>query len=252
MFRYLMAVVGMCFFVAASYAFPTDGLLAHFDASKKADFRLEGEYVAAWTSTTGSTDSATASDAQRPRYVARTGGILRSAVLFDGTDDVLCIPSFNRTADTWSLVVVAAPYAPCAGGGICSARSRDGHDYDPGFTVDLYQSGTAFDQVSIEGAGRIGGQRDQMTHSYPCGGFHVITVIRGAEQIWLYVDGLLEGTRPVSPAKTIMDELRIGARYFAGSERNYFHGEMATVLLYDHALTDADRAAEDSKEGPVD
>ncbi len=167
--------------------------------------------------------------------------VLRPAVRFDGVDDVLTIPAFGQRAEMWTLVVVAAPFSPAKGGGLCSACSKDGHDYDPGFTVDLYQASMAFDQISIEGVGRIGGQKDQMNSAYACGGMHVITVVRAREEVRLYIDGRAEGTRPATAATTIMDTLRIGARYYAGMERAYFHGEIAQVVLYSRALDDTER-----------
>ena len=145
--------------------------------------------------------------------------------------------------NTWTLVAVVAPAAPLAGGGICSANPRASHDYDPGFTVDLFGSSTAFNQLSVEGAGRIGGQQDQMQSDYPASGMHVVVVVRDREQVRLYVDGKAEDQRPVSAVPTLCDELRIGARYFGGVERQYFHGEMASVLFYERALEDDERQA---------
>ena len=108
-------------------------------------------------------------------------------------------------------------------------------------------SSPPFDQISIEGAGRVGGQRDQLTSSFPLGGFHVIGVIRRAGEVVLYVDGKLEGTRPVTPATTVMDVLRVGARFYEDTERQYFHGEIAQLALYGRALDDEERMAiEDS------
>lgn len=139
--------------------------------------------------------------------------------------------------------MVCAPCYPVKGGGLCSAFPRNGHDYDPGFTVDLYQSTSAFDQISIEGAGRIGGQQNQMRSKFACGGLHIVVVVRGTNEVRLYIDGKEEGTRPVTPAQTVMDELRIGARYYAGEERNYFNGEISQALLYNRALGEEERVA---------
>ena len=223
---------------------PAEGLRLWFDAADKTTLSLDGEMVASWKSKApGAEQSALGSGDHRPRWVANEDTTHRPAVFFDGDDDVLMIPAFAQQADTWTLVVVCAPQQPVKGGALCSACPVRGDDFDPGFTVDLYQASAAFDQMSIEGAGRIGGQRDQMLSGFACGGAHVVAVVRAAEEVRLYIDGKLEGTRPVTPAKTIMEEFRIGARYYAGAERSYFHGEIAQVLLYDRALADAERAA---------
>ena len=242
LFLFACITITMCFgAVAADLSVPTQGLLAWFDARDAASLSLDGDRVGSWKSKTSPACVAVATESQRPAYLARKDGALRPGISFDGTDDLLRIPSFNQKCDTWSLVAVVAPYSPCGGGGICSASPAGGHDYDPGFTVDLYQSPGVFDQISIEGAGRIGGQQDQMKSSFPCGGFHVLTVIRDAKQVALYIDGNLEGMRPVEAKQTDMETLRIGARFYAGKERNFFRGEMAQLLVYGRALNEADR-----------
>ncbi|MDX9976102.1 MAG: LamG-like jellyroll fold domain-containing protein [FCB group bacterium] len=222
---------------------PADGLLVRFDASDSATLTLEDDRVAAWKSTVEPFHAAVASDARQPAFVARSGGALRSAVRFDGIDDVLRVPAFQQKAETWTLVVVAAPATPVGGGGLCSASPEAGHDYDPGLTVDLYQSAGAFDQINVEGAGRIGGQIDQMKSAYPLGSFHVIIVVRSADTVQLYIDGTPEGSRPVNAAQTVMDALRIGSRFYEGKERAFFHGEIAQVLLYGRALAEGERTA---------
>lgn len=225
---------------AAPPPMPDTGLLAWFDAADPATLTLESGRVSSWASKASPPCAADASGEQRPVFVAGDGA-RRPALRFDGLDDVLRVSAFNRTADTWTLIIVAAPFTPCRGSGLCSATPSDGHDYDPGFTVDLYQSSQAFDQISIEGAGRISGQIDQMKNSCAFGGTHVISVMRASQQVDLFIDGILEGSRPVSPAETIMDVLRIGSRCYAGMERNFFHGDIAQVLLYGRALETTER-----------
>jgi len=222
---------------------PAADLLLWFDAADRTTLQLEGDRVVSWRSKApGPEQVALGPGARQPRWVSNEGTPLRPAISFDGEDAVLVIPSFAGKADTWTLFVVCAPRQPAKGGALCSACPAKGDDFDPGFTVDLYQASSAFDQLSIEGAGRIGGQKDQMQSSYPCGGAHVVAVVRAQEELRLYIDGKLEGARPVTAATTRMDEFRIGARYFAGMERNYFHGEIAQVLLYGRALSEEQRA----------
>ncbi|MCC6486498.1 MAG: hypothetical protein IT364_03290 [Candidatus Hydrogenedentes bacterium] len=230
---------------AVSAPFPDTGLLAWFDAADAATLALESGRVSSWASKAAPPCAAEAPGEQRPVFVAGAGA-QRPALRFDGLDDVLRVPAFNRRADTWTLIVVAAPFSPCRGGGLCSAAPVEGHDYDPGFTVDLYQSSQAFDQISIEGAGRISGQIDQMKSTYAYGGMHVITVVRTSQQVDLFIDGIPEGSRPVSPVETIMDVLRIGSRCYAGAERNFFHGDIAQVLVYGRALESVERESIES------
>ena len=222
---------------------PAEELLLWFDAGAEDTLHLDGEFVNEWTSKAQGNYSALATGNQRPCWVSHKDTQLRAAIHFDGVDDVLRVDAFGQQVDTWTLVMVCAPFGPVKGGGLCSACPKDSHDYDPGFTVDLYQSSSCFDQISIEGAGRIGGQKDQMQRSFSCGGMHVVTVLRDREEVCLFVDGVAEDVRPVTPAATVMEELRIGARYYAGAERHYFHGEIAQLLFYGRVLTDTERKA---------
>lgn len=240
----LLAAVVVSFSVppaAAAFTPSQEGLLLWLDASDSATLELDGDAVAVWKNKSLIVHaSAKGAAGARPRLISGGG---RPTVAFDGVDDVLRISDFNERADSWTLVTVLAPYCPVKGGGICSAVPRGGHDYDPGFTVDLSQAADTFDQVSIEGAGRIGGQQDQMASAFACGGAHVLVVVRAPETVRLFIDGRLEGERPVTRVMTVMDELRIGARCYAGQERNYYHGEIAQVLLYGRAIADGERAA---------
>jgi hypothetical protein len=225
---------------------PADGLLLWFDAADRTTLQLDGDQVLSWKSKApGPEQAASSPGTAHPLWRPHEGTPLRPAIFFDGDDDVLVLPEFAKQADAWTLVVACAPRQPVKGGALCTACPAKGNDFDPGFTVDLYQSSTAFDQISIEGAGRMGGQKDQMQSSLACGGMHVVAVVRDSKEVRLYIDGKLEGTRPVSPAKTVMDEFRIGARFYEGAERAFFHGEIAQVLFYGRALGDSERVGID-------
>lgn len=220
---------------------PADGLRLWLDAGNANSLDLEGMRVNTWESGAPGNVRLTGEGNQRPVLVLREAGPLRSALYFDGVDDVLRVSSLDVKTDTWTLVMVCAPFLPPKGGGLCSACPKDGNDYDPGFTVDLYQASSLFDQLSVEGAGRIGGQQDQMRREFPCGGMHVITVVRDFTEVRLFIDGRPEGTRPCTGATTIIEELRLGARRYAGAERHYFHGEIAQVLLYTRVLKEEEQ-----------
>ena len=227
--------------VPAAYAgTPAEGLILWLDASDTSTMTLDGDRVRAWRNKApGAGNALEADSARAPQYDPGSGRRLRPVVRFDGRDDVLRDLAFDRKAPRWTLVVVAAPDS--GGGGLCTARSHDGHDYDPGFTVDLYASGERFDQISVEGAGRIGGQRDQLIRDFAYGELHVIVVERDDTEIRLFVDGVAEEARPVSPAVTMMDELRVGARCYADAERAFFEGAITEVLLYARVLEPDER-----------
>jgi hypothetical protein len=226
--------------VASPPNLPEAGLLIWLDAADSSTLELQNGAVARWTSKAGNADVVFSSpESQRPTL--RKSGKQRPAIVFDGIDDVLRCVQLDCQTTTWSLVAVVAPLPPIRGGGICSATPPNGHDYDPGLTVDLFGARGLFDQISVEGAGRIGGQADQLSSEFRPGGMHVVIVLRDEGQIRLFVDGKMEGDRPVSPAVTTFREFRVGARFFAGEEREYFCGEVATVLFYGRTLGDEER-----------
>ncbi len=240
---YRLAIVGLLSITAFSslaaeeFRPPQEGLLVWLDAADLVTVS-DGAFVDQWTSKAGIVPvTFVASGRQRPQL--RHADDVRAAVVFDGINDVLRADLLNRSTDTWTLIAVIAPDAPLGGGGIFSANPIGSHDYEPGLTVDLYAASTSFDQISIEGAGRIGGQKDQMQSDYPPSGMHIVSVVRDSNVVRLYVDGKLEGTRDVTAAPTLFDQLRVGSRFFGGVERQYFHGEIATMLFYECALNDA-------------
>jgi hypothetical protein len=158
-------------------------------------------------------------------------------VRFDGNNDVLVDSAFAKAAEVWTAVIVAAPRSnPMGAGGLCSASPTKANDYDPGFTIDLYNATGRFDSLSIEGAGRMNGAIDQMRSNFSFGGLHLIIVERGASLIRLWIDGDEQESRPANAATTSMDVLRIGARYYDGQERHYFDGDIAQFLLYNRVL----------------
>ncbi|HIJ64545.1 MAG TPA: hypothetical protein HPP77_01235 [Candidatus Hydrogenedentes bacterium] len=226
---------------AAAAVFPMDGLILWLDAADGDTLDTDDGAVCAWRNKAPGRGNALSSAAeQRPQFVEGAGGI--PAVRFDGVDDVLRDVEFGRTAKMWTLAVVAAPASNRTDrGGICAARSGAGHDYDPGFTVDLYGAREHFDQLSIEGAGRLGFAWDQKQRIHAYGTALVVVVERDDTEIRLFVNGVAEDSRAVAPATTVMDELRVGARHYGGVERHYFDGDIAAVLLYDRVLTKRER-----------
>lgn len=216
---------------------PADGLILWLDAADADTLGLADGRVSEWRSKVGSA------------VFGAEGGITleappgeRPALRFDGRSVLRCL-AFGRRATTWTVLIVAAPEPPARGGGLLSASTADGHDYDPGLTVDLYGSATAFESLSIEGAGRLAGQLNQRTRRDAWGGFHLIRVERHEAEVRLWVDRVAEGARPMAPAVTRLDQLRLGARCYDQTEKHRYTGRIAQVLLYDRLLTAAEVAA---------
>lgn len=233
---------------------PDAELLLWLDANVQETLTVDGDgMVSRWSSRSDGRVAFVAEGSRRPRLIDRSSANLGPVLRFDGRDDVLRCLDFDRSAGTWTLVLTVTPRSPqTPWAGLCSGRPPTGHDYDPGFTVDLYESRDAVDSLSIEGAGRIGGQLNQLQRRYAPGTARLIVVERDREEIRLRVDGLREATRVAEPALTRMDEIRLGARYYDGEERNYLHADFSEVLLYGGILSPEElRALEGSRIDPA-
>ncbi|HOS94931.1 MAG TPA: hypothetical protein PLQ54_16560, partial [Armatimonadota bacterium] len=75
----------------------------------------------------------------------------------------------------------------------------------------------------------------------PFGVFAVVVVCRDQTEIRVYVDGVPEGTRPVSPVEARVHELRLGARRYGGRDQELLRGELAEFILFDRVLSDEER-----------
>ncbi|MBX7259429.1 MAG: hypothetical protein K1Y02_23925, partial [Candidatus Hydrogenedentes bacterium] len=224
---------------------PADGLLVHLDAANKSSLRLDAAGCATqWKSVVpGAACVFTATgEKTAPKYVRGTAS-KRAGVRFDGNDDELAAP-FELKLDVWTAVLVVSPRSNrMDAGGLFTGSPKRGHDYDPGFTIDMFNSKERFSSLSVEGAGRIGGAIDQMRADYTYGGMHLIVVERGTERIRMWIDGDEQEPRPVSRATTQIEVLRVGSRFYGGTTRNWFDGDIAQVLLYDRILKPGEHAA---------
>jgi hypothetical protein len=222
---------------------PSKGLVLWLDSADAASLKLTNGHVASWRNKAPDCQNQFKSRQDHyPRYLNAAESGMRPALRFDGRGDVLADGQFDHQMRTWTLAVVAAPFASNTGGGLVTGCTAQGNDYDPGFTVDLFETASRFNSLSVEGAGRLAGQANQLTTSFLLGGLHVIVVERDQEEIRVRVDGGKQMTRPVRPATTQVDALRIGARMYDGKERQYFSGLISQVVLYDRILPPAEIA----------
>ncbi len=165
--------------VNAAELIPTNGLVLWLDAANAASLKLTNGLVDAWRNQApGFQHEFRSRKDSTPQFLNAPASGVRPALRFDGRDDVLVDAKFNRQMKTWTLVVVAAPFSASQGGGLVTGCNADGNDYDPGFTVDLFETTSRFNSLSVEGAGRLAGQVNQLTASFPLGGLHVIVVER--------------------------------------------------------------------------
>lgn len=178
-------------------------------------------------------------------------------VRFDGKDDFLILSAPSHSTRALTVILLAAPRSNTgAFRGLFATTSAGRNDYTHGFNLDLGPEPTSgLTVLNVESAG-AGGARNLFTRpksdpGIPFGSFHVITVRSqpGTPGNELFMDGLKQGSRPRSDSSIGLDEIVIGGRFYSNdpAEMPYaqgsFHGDIAAVMVYERALSDAEREA---------
>lgn len=222
-------------------------LLLWLDASDRTTLTVDDDgRVSAWSSV-GANDHLpvlTSSAAQRPLYVAKAlGG--RAALRFDGVDDVLRDTALGKSAQAWTVVLVATPRSNAGSGQFRAllATNRPGqNDYQTGLNLDLGPGETPqFSVLNLEGVKDAPGATNLRTETAPFGEGQILILSTGGGRSRLWINGIEEEGRSANDAITAMDELRIGGRFYVNQERGFFHGDVSEVLIYRTALTDLHR-----------
>ena len=228
---------------------PNDpNLLLWLDASDAASLTIDADgRVSAWANKAAQVGhKLTSTDQQRPLYVASGQGG-RPAIQFDGADDVLRDVAFQRSAQTWTVILVVTPRSNRANGrfhALFASNRPGGLDYRTGLNLDLGAGATAdFSALNLEGIKDKAGAGNLRTSSAPFGQGQLVVVSTGALLSQLFVNGEAEGTRPANGATTSLAEIRVGARYYQAKEQGYFDGDIAEVLFYGVELSDQQRSA---------
>lgn len=232
----------MIFSVQAQWDLPPKGLLLYLDASVKKSIHIEEDKVERWDNLApGFSNSFTSESGKSPAFVPQRSDSHNNWVLFDGYDDVLRDLNFFQQSETFTLVAQIVPFRSYDYDGIISACPKDGQDYDPGFDIELHNANEEFDYISVEGVGRIGKRKDQKVDKHGFYQSHVIMVERDKNEIRVFVNGKEQNTRPVHPGTTIMEELRVGARFYSGLEKHHFFGAITKIVLYNRILETKER-----------
>jgi putative heme-binding domain-containing protein len=183
----------------------------------------------------------------RPQLKIHSDG---AAVRFDGKDDSLSAANLRRALTNATIFIVGAPRSnPGFFRGFMAINQAGRNDFQTGLTIDLGPSGSArFDSLNPEGSG-FGGAVDLLKNASDFGSFHTITVSTeaGAEGTRLFLDGAPQGQRERKPSTLWMDELTVGARCYSNTPepphtQGFLDGLIAEVLVYDRALSEAERA----------
>lgn len=229
-----------------------DGLILHFDASAQGSARQRPVDVAVDTSSRGMRGFQLAAD-RRPTLISDGGAAYLN---FDGKDDFLAFTREMDSAAELTVFVLAAPKSnPGNFSGFFATAASGKNDYTSGFNFDFGPNATKeLSVLNVESAGSVG-FRDLLGPGFlnaserPFGGFHVFTTRskpgKGGTEVFL--DGFRGGARDRTESTIALEHIVIGARLYSNDggqpphAQGFFDGAIAEVLLYNRALSDAER-----------
>ncbi len=174
-----------------------------------------------------------------------------AAYRFDGSDDHFAQTGLDTRWAESTVFIVTSPQANPGFFRAFLAGNRLGfNDYTTGFTIDFGGEGTPdFSNINLEGIG-FGGALDLLDAAHEMGTWHVIEarLHNGPGGVSLVFDGQAQRSRDRVAADLVIDELTLAARFYSNNEQpvsvgSYLQGDIAEVLIYDRALTDAEAAA---------
>ncbi len=184
------------------------------------------------------------------RPIWRDNGRARS-FLFDGEDDVLTWTDGQQGFKSVTVFVVAAPASAVGDYRAFFAGHEIGkNDYTSGLNVDQGPGYSAnWNVINAEGSG-FGGATNLLNRPFNFGDFHQFSLVvdAGAEGVRLFADGRPARGRRRTSTPIRLDEMAIGARIYNNeggkpNPRSFFDGDIAEILVYGHALTDAERTS---------
>ncbi|MHA3771017.1 ThuA domain-containing protein [Verrucomicrobiota bacterium sgz303538] len=240
----------------------TDGLILHLDASTQNVARQKASLsplanarpLDRWLDATGGTLVAVQpSAAARPVF---RSGEAEAFVRFDGKDDFLSLSGPRRLSPQATIFVLAAPRSNSGNFSALFATSEAGkNDYTNGLNLDFGPAATKqLSVLNVESAGSTGFHDllepgRNLAAELPFDSFHVFTVRSriGEKGNELFLDGVRLGERTRLESNIGLDEMVIGGRLCSNDPgqppyaQGFFHGDMAAVLVYNRALSDAER-----------
>ena len=245
-----------------------EGLLLHLDGANQPLLRKAAELPSVsngrpldrWLGSSGSPLFAVQTmAASRPLFRA---GDAEGFARFDGKDDYLSISGPKRRVKELTFFVLAAPRSNKGGfSGLFASAVAGQNDYTSGINLD--QGATATKEIrvlNVESAGSAGAHNflqpgKNLAAGLPFENFHVFTVRSkvGAKGNELFLDGIKLGDRERKASTIGLDEMVIGGRIYSNdpgepsNAQGSFHGDIAAVLVYERALSDAERKQVEEK-----
>ncbi len=219
-------------------AAPLDGLVLALDAGNLT--LSDGALVDLWPDASGGAVDASASGSARPTFVAAgIGG--RASVRFDGVDDFLRLPEgFEDFTDGMSLYVVAEPTVLQSGFKLLALGNGQSLQ-----NIVLGRSGdTDGVQYFATSTTNVGSSVDTAA-AFVTGQASILSVDQGGGPVdtMVVADVARDGV-PIGSGEVFVPQIQSRDLNYVGRSywfEGWFEGEIAEVLLYDRALSSAER-----------
>lgn len=168
-----------------------------------------------------------------------TAGRFGSALLFDGTDDLVSVAD-SPSLDLTTAVTVEAWVYPTTTSGWRTVALKERTGYFSwalySNTASLQPSGRVFTTADLDATGGAALAANRWTH---------LAMTYDGSAVKLWVDGVQAATRPVTGAMPVSDlPLRIGGNRIW---REWFKGRIDEVRVYPRALSQAEVQADSSR-----
>lgn len=211
-----LSPLGRTRFVAGGALEPVAGMSLWLKADSLA--LSDGDPVSTWADESGNGYDATNTGTARPTFKTN---ILngKPVIRFDGTND--CLNTSLTYGTSASIILVATPSAQSNS----YVLGTDGGGGAPAIISGF--SSKAFEYYNPS---------DRETIATSATGFHLVEVLKNSSTS---LKGYFDGTEAfsITPAAALANALRIAA----SNVGDYFNGDIAELLIYPSALSDADR-----------
>ena len=175
---------------------------------------------------------------------------------FDGKDDFLLGHPQAESTEAMTVFILAAPKANEGNfSGLLGTAEFGKNDYTSGFNLDFGPGATKeLSVINVESAGAAG-FRDLLVPGFfnaaerAFGDFHVFTVRSKAGKAGteVFLDGFKGGDRDREASRIGLQQMVLGGRIYSNDPnqppyaQGSFNGAIAEMLMYDRALSDAER-----------
>jgi putative heme-binding domain-containing protein len=180
----------------------------------------------------------------RPQWRRMSGSGLMH---FDGQNDFFAAAIPRESLAEFTVVALVSAHAnPGYFRGFLSCNGLGKSDFQSGLNIDLGgAASTNWNKINVEGGG-MGGERDLLNSTFDLGTYHLLSVVCGANEATLRVDGEAQGKRERKRGDIVIDEITVGARQIdmQGSSmpyaQSFWQGDVAELIAYNRALTQAE------------